>query len=136
MKEVRKEPNYKLLQLLGISCVILQTLTAVSGGDVKCSKSKRLTKEDIIPGLRAYLLRELGLEEEYNQTNYKSADTALSEEMLMESKLIAEIENKENSVSIKQQKTHFVETYRVNSCLLYTSPSPRDRQKSRMPSSA
>ena len=25
---------------------------------------------------------------------------------------------------------------RVGSCLLYTSPSPRDRQKSRMPSSA
>ena len=24
----------------------------------------------------------------------------------------------------------------INSCLLYTSPSPRDRQKSRMPSSA
>ena len=24
----------------------------------------------------------------------------------------------------------------MNSCLLYTSPSPRDRQKSRMPSSA
>ena len=26
--------------------------------------------------------------------------------------------------------------YRYYSCLLYTSPSPRDRQKSRMPSSA
>ena len=25
---------------------------------------------------------------------------------------------------------------RYNDCLLYTSPSPRDRQKSRMPSSA
>ena len=25
---------------------------------------------------------------------------------------------------------------KVNPCLLYTSPSPRDRQKSRMPSSA
>ena len=25
---------------------------------------------------------------------------------------------------------------RINTCLLYTSPSPRDRQKSRMPSSA
>ena len=25
---------------------------------------------------------------------------------------------------------------KYNSCLLYTSPSPRDRQKSRMPSSA
>ena len=28
------------------------------------------------------------------------------------------------------------ETPSVSSCLLYTSPSPRDRQKSRMPSSA
>ena len=27
-------------------------------------------------------------------------------------------------------------TLQVESCLLYTSPSPRDRQKSRMPSSA
>ena len=27
-------------------------------------------------------------------------------------------------------------TYKVYICLLYTSPSPRDRQKSRMPSSA
>ena len=26
--------------------------------------------------------------------------------------------------------------YKPNTCLLYTSPSPRDRQKSRMPSSA
>ena len=26
--------------------------------------------------------------------------------------------------------------YKNNNCLLYTSPSPRDRQKSRMPSSA
>ena len=28
------------------------------------------------------------------------------------------------------------EAYGILSCLLYTSPSPRDRQKSRMPSSA
>ena len=27
-------------------------------------------------------------------------------------------------------------TILINNCLLYTSPSPRDRQKSRMPSSA
>ena len=27
-------------------------------------------------------------------------------------------------------------TYIIDDCLLYTSPSPRDRQKSRMPSSA
>ena len=29
-----------------------------------------------------------------------------------------------------------VDDYQINTCLLYTSPSPRDRQKSRMPSSA
>ena len=29
-----------------------------------------------------------------------------------------------------------IETLQANFCLLYTSPSPRDRQKSRMPSSA
>ena len=29
-----------------------------------------------------------------------------------------------------------VEKFSDKSCLLYTSPSPRDRQKSRMPSSA
>ena len=29
-----------------------------------------------------------------------------------------------------------VQVSHMNSCLLYTSPSPRDRQKSRMPSSA
>ena len=31
---------------------------------------------------------------------------------------------------------HGAGTCEPNSCLLYTSPSPRDRQKSRMPSSA
>ena len=33
-------------------------------------------------------------------------------------------------------KTYYVWAYTYNTCLLYTSPSPRDRQKSRMPSSA
>ena len=33
---------------------------------------------------------------------------------------------------------HFghTEQFKIYDCLLYTSPSPRDRQKSRMPSSA
>ena len=35
-------------------------------------------------------------------------------------------------VTILQQ----IETVKLTLCLLYTSPSPRDRQKSRMPSSA
>ena len=35
-----------------------------------------------------------------------------------------------------QRRHHFAMVDEVDSCLLYTSPSPRDRQKSRMPSSA
>ena len=41
----------------------------------------------------------------------------------------------EGGASGGQPQPDFV-TYRLEICLLYTSPSPRDRQKSRMPSSA
>ena len=37
---------------------------------------------------------------------------------------------------IIEENTELSEEEGVLSCLLYTSPSPRDRQKSRMPSSA
>ena len=37
---------------------------------------------------------------------------------------------------IKDSKIKTYKKYDYNTCLLYTSPSPRDRQKSRMPSSA
>ena len=37
---------------------------------------------------------------------------------------------------IKQLEDELVAEKLTNRCLLYTSPSPRDRQKSRMPSSA
>ena len=39
-------------------------------------------------------------------------------------------------VLIQHQVTATDKTNKYISCLLYTSPSPRDRQKSRMPSSA
>ena len=35
-----------------------------------------------------------------------------------------------------EEMQHVVESIMTGDCLLYTSPSPRDRQKSRMPSSA
>ena len=35
-----------------------------------------------------------------------------------------------------REGVRYFDTARVYGCLLYTSPSPRDRQKSRMPSSA
>ena len=39
-------------------------------------------------------------------------------------------------VSITKEELHSRYNDWINDCLLYTSPSPRDRQKSRMPSSA
>ena len=42
------------------------------------------------------------------------------------------LDHSEAKVLIVDRQFHAV----VNNCLLYTSPSPRDRQKSRMPSSA
>ena len=41
------------------------------------------------------------------------------------------LRNKRN-VTFRQ----YIKVKKLNLCLLYTSPSPRDRQKSRMPSSA
>ena len=38
--------------------------------------------------------------------------------------------------SIRQASRHLRTNYHPNYCLLYTSPSPRDRTRSRMPSSA
>ena len=47
---------------------------------------------------------------------------------------MAEIE-KQNELPEEEVETEEVDV-EVEGCLLYTSPSPRDRQKSRMPSSA
>ena len=45
-------------------------------------------------------------------------------------------ETKPQSVNEQEEKQDSEEVRRLKDCLLYTSPSPRDRQKSRMPSSA
>ena len=39
-------------------------------------------------------------------------------------------------VQLENAPSHLKDTISYNTCLLYTSPSPRDRQKCRMPSSA
>ena len=46
--------------------------------------------------------------------------------------------NKENAIKLMEYLTseEAQNTYVNNSCLLYTSPSPRDKRQSRMPSSA
>ena len=48
-----------------------------------------------------------------------------------------ELDPKEEELTLEEQKlNHLSEELNDYACLLYTSPSPRDRQKSRMPSSA
>ena len=57
-------------------------------------------------------------------------------------KLISDLESQEmkdileEKLNVDLSNSEIVTTLRGYSCLLYTSPSPRDRQKSRMPSSA
>ena len=41
-----------------------------------------------------------------------------------------------NGMDVEAIKTNDMYTTKVNACLLYTSPSPRDQRGSRMPSSA
>ena len=53
------------------------------------------------------------------------------------SKFIAEVNAKnQNEPEFMQAVTEVAETVIPYICLLYTSPSPRDRTRSRMPSSA
>ena len=65
-----------------------------------------------------------------SEINVQNAEQDLKEAKLAISKFS---ENEKNPEKIKALK----EVSKAEaSCLLYTSPSPRDRQKSRMPSSA
>ena len=50
--------------------------------------------------------------------------------------LLEIVKNEDNDLSKINQLKEFCEVELGKGCLLYTSPSPRDRQKSRMPSSA
>ena len=73
-------------------------------------------------------LDEFSLDEEVSEVN--------SDELDMEA--IAEIEDSlgidnGNTIDLSEALS---KDQRVNICLLYTSPSPRDRTRSRMPSSA
>ena len=53
---------------------------------------------------------------------------------------LARSSSEERRIDPNRDRTFLVETVKprgkYGNCLLYTSPSPRDRQKSRMPSSA
>ena len=66
------------------------------------------------------------------QIDYK--DTKLLQRYISERGKI--VPSRITAVSAKKQRELATAIKRARFCLLYTSPSPRDRQKSRMPSSA
>ena len=56
------------------------------------------------------------------------------DELTMERDIYASREENWMNKAVERKET--IEQLQTEVCLLYTSPSPRDRQKSRMPSSA
>ena len=58
--------------------------------------------------------------------NYLNAQTSVQ----------SDLDNRLIYFSLSDTQSYVANGSNANSCLLYTSPSPRDRQKSRMPSSA
>ena len=64
----------------------------------------------------------------------------LKEEKVLPANLVADVWRMASTRQLTEEKVREIQQAsplgRVLACLLYTSPSPRDRQKSRMPSSA
>ena len=69
------------------------------------------------------------------EAHFPAIEKKYGEKMAYWFKVMAKLEGKK----YPEQIAHLKENYgfsQTHACLLYTSPSPRDRQKSRMPSSA
>ena len=71
----------------------------------------------------------------FPQNNEKKRLDKIKQQKIVDKTLLGNLDDPYKI--IKQEKPDIVALgYDQNSCLLYTSPSPRDRQRSRMPSSA
>ena len=92
----------------------------------------RLLKK-ILPGAYTFILE--GTKDIPNRLlngNRKTIGVRVSDNMIVQA-ILGDLLDPMMSVSLIMNGYEF---YNGNDCLLYTSPSPRDRQKSRMPSSA
>ena len=87
---------------------------SVNGLDIARASN---TVSDVIPGVTFTLLKEGDHDGLVESTDVSATVTIASD-----------------SSALKDSIQKIIDSY--NTCLLYTSPSPRDRQKSRMPSSA
>ena len=77
------------------------------------------------------------MQEEYDELKQLFDDRPSKEEDLrLIQKLQQMLEQREEELRKAWQELKFFKLELINSCLLYTSPSPRDQRGSRMPSSA
>ena len=63
-------------------------------------------------------------------------DNSLHEKLIAIEASLPEIEKQLSEMDISSDQKAYAEMAKKHSCLLYTSPSPRDNRTSRMPSSA
>ena len=98
--------------------------------------SRNQLVKELEPGLNALFGLEYKQYEDQAAEIYttESSDRAFEEEVMLSGFASALVKPEGSGVAFDQAQETF--TARYTSCLLYTSPSPRDRQKSRMPSSA
>ena len=133
--------------------IFLKLLSFLSLACTKCFVKTYQSVNDYVTGssygtgcTQAICIRDLGITSDQKLKLFTFADLSIS---LQSVKLSAGIFDTLNVIKISQTVYQFrikraagslrdvVKNDRnINTCLLYTSPSPRDRQKSRMPSSA
>ena len=76
------------------------------------------------------------IEEVKEELNEVAEDLVTQAEVTPQTQVANELSTKEKIVQTIVAVRPVVKRLLIITCLLYTSPSPRDRQKSRMPSSA
>ena len=98
-------------------------------------------KEPIMPGETSQMLIEFNSKNKQGLTTKRVTITANTEPAQTFLTVTGTIEKDEKAIATeKEESSNFkmdeISTSNINSCLLYTSPSPRDATLSRMPSSA
>ena len=98
---------------------------APRGNYVKDEQGKYVIDNEQNGSVQTYIKIDKDLINKYKNTRLSKGDTVVSEYTL-----------EYNPKQVTFYVRHMLQNPKYDPCLLYTSPSPRDRQKSRMPSSA
>ena len=119
--------SYTLMFAIGLVVIVGTLLAAVDSSlKDKIRINKLLEKQQNI-------LYAIGINEnEGNSVSFISAEKAEQE---FQKYITKQIYIQNNNV-VEDDNAYLIDVKKEKACLLYTSPSPRDRQKSRMPSSA